>query len=203
MEKKNRASLIIIITLVVLIAVSGTVLAVTTINDKKEQDFLTTAVQTSTENAETTSINIDKQLEELPMYADGVKYYYATSSEQLQHDAMGATVMNNSDVNISAFVIAFCAFDANGAPIKIRQPDEQGEGAYVRTISYDLSAVQGDKKYINPGESFDNVVFYVTNDPQIVTIKACVKSYESVDKIKWNNPLYDQFKKQYSGKNLQ
>ena len=202
MENQNRTSIIIIIVLVVLIAVAGTVLAVTTITDKKGVSTTAQTAQESTIVASITNGELDKQLMLQPMYADGVKYYYATSSPQLQYDAMGATVMNNSDVNITSFVIAFCAFDEKGNPIKIKQPGESAEGAYIRTISYDLTKVKGDKKYINPGESFDNVVFYVNNEPQIVTIKACVKSYESVDKITWKNPLYDKFKENYSGKKL-
>ena len=202
MGNKNRTSIIAIIVLVVLIAVSGAVLAVTTIRDKNGSDTTSETVQNSSIAAVMTNGELDRQLALQPMYTDGVKYYYATSSPQLQHDAMGATVRNNSDVNIQSFVIAFCAFDDKGEPIKIKQPDENGEGAYIRTISYDLSQVGGDKKFITPSESFDNVVFYVANEPQIVTIKACVKSYESVDKISWSNPLYENFKKNYSGKSL-
>ena len=198
MEKMLNKKSIIIIALVVLIAVAGAVLAASTIVNKKEA----TTVAATTEQS-ITGDELDALLEQQPMFADGIKYYYASSSEQLSHDTMGASVFNNSDVNIQSFVVAFCAYDENDNPIKIKQPDDKNDGAYIRTISYDLSKVGGDKKFIQPQESFDNVIFYVTNDPQIVTIKACVKSYTSVDNISWENPFYETFKNVYSGKQLQ
>ncbi len=201
MGKENRTSLVIIIVLVVLIAVASGILVVTTIPERQAN---TTEAQTQQSVSEETvsGDELENVLNQQPMFVDGVKYYYASSSSQLQHDAMGATVYNNSDVQIKRFVIAFCAFDENGKPIRIKQPGEGGNGAYVRTVSYDLSTAGGDKKYIAPEESFENVVFYVTNDPQIVTIKACVKEYESVDGIMWYNSYYNAFKDNYSGKEL-
>ena len=201
MEKESRKSFIIIIVLVALIAVSGSVLAYAVLSDKKADSKTPSESQQET-TAAMSNADLEAQLGQMPMYADGVKYYYASSSEQLEYDAMGATVFNNSDVNVQSFTVAFCAFDENGKPIKIRQPNEGGDGAFVRTISFDLSKTGSDKKYIEPSESFDNAVFYVTNEPQIVTIKACVKSYASVDGVSWNNPLYNTFKLNYSGKNL-
>ena len=200
MNRPNN-NIIIIIILVALIAVSGAVLAATLITDRGANSNSTTAAQ-SEQVTQITNDELDALLEAQPMFVDGVKYFYATSSEQLDYDAMGATVFNNSDVNIESFTIAFCAFDENDAPIKIKQPNEEGEGAYIRTISYDLSAAAGDKKFIEPRESFDNVVFYVNNDPQIVTIKACVKEYKSTDGISWKNPYYSAFKTNYGGKQL-
>ena len=199
MEQRSSVNKIIIVILVVLIAVAGGVLAATVVTDKKES-AQTSAVQTTA--AQISNDELEGILEQQPMYTDGVKYYYANSSKQLEFDAMGASVFNNSDVNIQKFTIAFCAFDENDEAIKIKQPNEDGDGAYIRTISYDLSTAKGDKKYIEPLESFDNVIFYVTNEPQIVTIKACVKEYTSVDGIVWKNPYYTAFKNNYSGKNL-
>ena len=199
MEKRFNGRTIIIIVLVALIAVAGGVLAATVVTDRSSKES-TTAPQTT--YASISSAELEGILEQQPMYADGVKYYYASSSKQLEHDAMGASVFNNSDVNIQKFTIAFCAFDENDNAIRIKQPGEEGDGAYIRTISYDLSNAQGDKKYIEPLESFDNVIFYVTNEPQIVTIKACVKEYTSADGISWKNPYYTAFKNNYSGKTL-
>ena len=199
--KRQNTNIIIILILVALIAVSGAVLAVTTLRDRNEQASHAAEVQ-SEEQTQISNEELDALLEAQPMFTDGVKYYYATSSKQLEHDAMGATVFNNSDINIESFTIAFCAYDENGQPIKIRQPNEEGEGAYIRTISYDLASAQGDRKYIEPRESFDNVIFYVENEPQIVTIKACVKEYRSTQGISWKNPYYKSFKTNYSGKAL-
>ena len=199
--KRQNTNIIIILILVALIAVSGAVLAVTTLRDRSEQASHAAEVQ-SEEQTQISNEELDALLEAQPMFTDGVKYYYATSSKQLEHDAMGATVFNNSDINIESFTIAFCAYDENGQPIKIRQPNEKGEGAYIRTISYDLASAQGDRKYIEPRESFDNVIFYVENEPQIVTIKACVKEYRSTQGISWKNPYYKSFKTNYSGKEL-
>lgn len=199
--KRQNTNIIIILILVALIAVSGAVLAVTTLRDRNEQASHAAAVQ-SEEQTQISNEELDALLEAQPMFTDGVKYYYANSSKQLEHDAMGATVFNNSDINIESFTIAFCAYDENGQPIKIRQPNEEGEGAYIRTISYDLAAAQGDRKFIEPRESFDNVIFYVENEPQIVTIKACVKEYRSTQGISWKNPYYKSFKTNYSGKAL-
>ncbi len=201
MERQSKTGKIVIILLVVLIALCAGILAASLFKDRGTPT--TTAPAPVSESATAiTNDALDTLLEEQPMYADGIKYFYANSSKELQHDAMGATVFNNSDVNIQSFTIAFCAFDENDNPIKIRQPDEDGAGAYIRTVSYDLSAADGDKKYIAPLESFDNVIFYVNNEPQIVTIKACVKSYTSVDGIKWNNSFYGTFKANYAGKKL-
>ena len=199
--KRQNTNIIIILILVALIAVSGAVLAVTTLRDRNEQASHAAEVQ-SEEQTQISNEELDALLEAQPMFTDGVKYYYATSSKQLEYDAMGATVFNNSDINIESFTIAFCAYDENGQPIKIRQPNEEGEGAYIRTISYDLAAAQGDRKFIEPRESFDNVIFYVENEPQIVTIKACVKEYRSTQGISWKNPYYKSFKTNYSGKAL-
>ena len=199
--KRQKTNIIIILILVALIAVSGAVLAVTTLRDRNEQASHAAEAQ-SEEQTQISNEELDALLEAQPMFTDGVKYYYANSSKQLEYDAMGATVFNNSDINIESFTIAFCAYDENGQPIKIRQPNEEGEGAYIRTISYDLAAAQGDRKFIEPRESFDNVIFYVENEPQIVTIKACVKEYRSTQGISWKNPYYKSFKTNYSGKEL-
>ncbi len=198
MDKRLNKNTIIIIILVALIAIAGAVLAATVVAQKNDEK--TTAATTA---QAISSAELDSLLEQQPMFTDGVKYFYASSSKQLEHDAMGATVFNNSDVDIQSFTIAFCAYDENDNPIRIKQPDESGDGAYIRTISYDLSKVGGDKKSIKPQESFDNVIFYVSNDPQIVTIKACVKTYTSVDNISWDNPYYSTFKTVYSGQQLQ
>ena len=197
MDKKINKNTIIIIILVALIAIASAVLAATVVTQRDEEKT-TVKVTEQTISAD----ELDAILEQQPMFVDGVKYFYATSSKQLEHDAMGATVFNNSDVNIQSFTIAFCAYDESDNPIKIVQPGENGEGAFIRTISYDLSKVGGEKKFIEPKESFDNVVFYVNNDPQIVTIKACVKTYTSADNITWDNPYYETFKTIYCGKQL-
>ena len=136
------------------------------------------------------------------MFVNGIHYYYQSSSEQLKHDAMGASVFNNSDVSITNFAVAFCAFDAQGNPIKIQQPDEQGEGGYLRVINYDYTQAQGEKASLEPNETCKDILMYVKNEPQIVSIKACVKSYISTDGIEWSNPYYNAFLEMYSGKTL-
>ena len=141
-------------------------------------------------------------LKQQMMYVNGINYYYQSSSEQLLYDAMGASVFNNSEVSINRFTVAFCAFDADGNPIKIRQPDEQGEGGYIRTINYDYSNAQGDKTALEPQETCKDILMYVSNEPQIVTVKACVKSYISTDDITWDNPYYKTFTEVYSGKKI-
>lgn len=145
---------------------------------------------------------LDAILNQQMMYVNGINYYYQNSSDQLIHDAIGASVYNNSTVSIKSFVIAFCAFDLDGNPIKIVQPDEQGEGGYVRTINYDFTAAQGDKGFLAPGETCKDVLMYVNNEPQIVTVKACVKSYVSTDEVIWENSYYQAFMDMYYGKSL-
>ena len=136
------------------------------------------------------------------MYVNGINYYYQSSSEQLLHDAMGASVFNNSEVSVKQFTVAFCAYDADGNPIKIRQPEEQDEGGYIRTINYDFANAQGDKTALEPQETCKDILMYVNSEPQIVTIKACVKSYISTEDITWDNPYYKTFTEVYSGKKL-
>ena len=145
---------------------------------------------------------LDAILNQQMMYVNGINYYYQTSSQQLLHDAMGASVFNNSTVNVKSFVVAFCAFDASGNAVKIVQPDEQSEGGFVRTINYDFANAQGEKQSLAPNETCKDILMYVKNEPQIVTIKACVKSYVSTDDVTWENPYYQAFIDMYCGKSL-
>ena len=193
---------IIIAVLVVAIVAVGTVLGISLYRDKAAQNKETTSV-TAEETTLISATALEDILKQQMMYVNGINYYYQSSSSQLAHDAMGASVFNSSEVSIKSFVVAFCAYDADGKPIKILQPDEQGEGGYVRTLTYDYTKAQGDKAALEPQESCTDILMYVKNEPQIVTVKACVKSYISTDDISWENPYYKTFLQVYSGKSLQ
>lgn len=202
MKNKNNKLLIIII-IVLAVAAAGFASAAGVMWHKNINTNIRTSAQT--QEGESNSIDnatLDSILKAQPLYVSEIKYMYADTSDQLKYDAMSATVFNNSDVNISKFTIAFCAFDENNKPIMIEQPEEENSSAYVRTVSYDFASSTNKRKFIKPGDSFDNVAMYVKNDPQIVTVKACVKSYVSTDNITWENPMYETFKNNYSGKDL-
>ena len=200
MKNRNK-SIITIIILAVFIAVFAGLFAYFIYQGQTEKK----PAETTSTTAQATGISaaeLEDVLKQQMMYVNGINYYYQTSSPQLAHDAMGASVFNNSDVEIKQFVVSFCAFDVDGKPIKIVQPDEQGEGGYIRTISYDYANAQGDKKSLLPKETCKDILMYVKTEPQIVTVKACVKSYVSVDDITWENPYYKSFVEMYSGKNI-
>ena len=199
-DKKSKSKIIVIIVLVCAIAAAGAVLGYYIYQNKVQAD--NAPVQ---ESEQTTSISaeaLEAILKQQMMYVNGIHYYYKSSSEQLKYDAMGASVFNNSDVSITNFAVAFCAFDAQGNPIKIQQPDEQGEGGYVRVINYDYAQAQGEKASLEPNETCKDILMYVKSEPQIVSVKACVKSYVSIDGIEWNNSYYNTFLEIYSGKTL-
>lgn len=197
---KPKSKDIIIIVLLCIVALLAAGFAYYYIQSNKAPESESQAASSESESNTVSAVVLDGLLKEQPMFVDDVVYYDKTSSKQLEHDAMGASVFNNSDVSIKKFVVAFCAFDANGNPIKIVQPEEENEGSYVRTISYDFAKSKGGKESLAPGESCKDILFYVNNDPRIETIKACVKSYISTDDISWDNPYYDSFLKNYKEK---
>lgn len=199
-KKNNNGKVIIIILVCVIIAMSG-VLGYLIYQKKSLPDNSGTSVSTE-QNTQISPEALEAILNQQMMYVNGIHYYYQDSSSQLKHDAMGASVFNNSDVSITDFVVAFCAFDAEGNPIKILQPDEQGEGGYLRTINYEYTKAQGEKASLEPKETCKDILMYVKSEPQIVTVKACVKSYTSTDGISWSNPYYNTFLEIYSGKHL-
>ena len=201
MDGNKRKKIIIAILIIAIVALSG--IFAFDVFRHREPTSATPATTAAGESTQIGNDELDALLSAQPLYTNGVKYYYASSSPQLAHDAMGATVFNNSDLEVKSFTLAFCAFDEADNPIQIEQPDETNKAAYIRLITYDLSTSGGEKTAILPGESFDNVVFYVKNEPQIVTIKACVKSFVSTDNVTWNNPYYETFKNNYAGKSLQ
>ena len=168
---------------------------------KTEENGSTTSSSEEVTNAYSQE-ELDAILNQQMMYVNGINYYYQNSSEQLTHDAISASVLNNSTVSIKSFVVAFCAFDADGNPIKIVQPEEQGEGGFVRTINYDFALAQGDKQSLAPNETCKDILMYVKNEPQIVTVKACVKSYLSTEDVTWENPYYKAFLEMYCEKSL-
>ena len=200
-KAKNNAKNIIIAVLVCAIIAGGGVLGYVLYSDRAEKDAAN-EVSTAAEDNSVSPEALEEILKQQMMAVNGIHYYYKTSSEQLKYDAMGASVINNSDVEITDFVVAFCAFDSEGKPIKILQPEEEGEGGYIRTINYDFTKAQGEKAALEPGETCKDILMYVKSEPQIVTVKACVKSYVSVDSVEWNNPYYSAFLEMYSGKVL-
>ena len=201
---KNNLKTIIIIILACIIVALGAFLGIYIYknNAPSAQQDISTASSSSTQAASSSISNsaLDEILKQQMMYVNGIHYYYQSSSKQLTNDAMGASVYNNSEVSIKSFVVAFCAFDANGEPVKILQPNGEGEGGFVRTINYEFAKAQGDKEALAPGETCEDILMYVKNEPQIVTVKACVKSYISTDDISWSNPYYNTFLENYSGK---
>jgi len=197
----RRTENIIIIILVVAILAVGTVLGISLYKDKVFQGGETSSISEEQTTA-VSAAQLDEILKQQMMYVNGIHYYYQSSSPQLSNDAMGASVYNNSNVNINRFVVAFCAYDADGKPIKIVQPGEEGEGGYVRILTYDFAKAQGEKTALAPNETCEDILMYVKNEPQIVTIKACVKSYESTEGVSWDNPYYKTFLQVYSGKEL-
>lgn len=203
--KNKTKSIVTIVILAVFIIVFGVLFAYYLYsgnsNNQKPTDT-TSATSVSEQNSGISAQELESVLGQQMMFVNGINYYYQSSSPQLSHDAMGASVFNNSDVEIKKFVVSFCAYDSEGNPIKIVQPDEQSEGGYIRTINYDYANAQGDKKSLAPGETCRDILMYVKNEPQIVTVKACVKSYVSVDDISWENPYYKSFTEIYSGKKL-
>ncbi len=201
----DRTRKIIIICLIAAIVcascVAGGLIIARVRNGGKEQ----TTSSASAVNEDTTEYSrdeLDAILNQQMMYVNGINYYYQSSSPQLIHDAMGASVFNNSTVSVKSFVVAFCAFDASGNAVKIVQPDEQGEGGYVRTINYDFALAQGDNQSLAPGETCKDILMYVNTEPQIVTVKACIKSYVSTEDVTWENPYYQAFISMYCGKSL-
>ena len=198
---RKKWEIVAIVILVLAIAACAGVLGASIYKNKissKTESTTAQSEQTTAISAEALEEILSRQM----MFVNGIHYYYKSSSAQLAHDAMGASVINNSDVSVKSFVVCFCAFDANGNPIKILQPDEQGEGGYVRTINYDYTKAQGEKAALEPNETCKDILMYVKSEPQIVTVKACVKSYVSTDDITWENPYYNTFLQIYSGKTI-
>ena len=203
--KDGKARKIIIIVLIAAIVVAagvaGALLYAHFANNKSDDNAEASTIS-SEETTEFSEEALEGILKQQMMYVNGINYYYQNSSEQLSHDAIGASVFNNSSVSIKSFVVAFCAFDAEGNPIKIVQPDEEGDGGYVRTINYDFALAQGDKTQLEPNETCKDILMYVKTEPQIVTVKACAKSYVSTDDVTWENPYYKAFLGMYSEKPL-
>ena len=202
----ERTSKIIVIVLIAAIIVASCVAGGLIIFKVRRGDSATENSQGVTATQEQGDSYSAEELEAIlnqqMMYVNGIHYYYQSSSDQLTHDAIGASVYNNATVSVKSFVVAFCAFDVADNPIKIVQPDEQGEGGYVRTINYDFAQAQGDKAALAPAETCKDILMYVKNEPQIVTVKACVKSYISTDNVTWENPYYKAFTDMYCGKSL-
>ena len=197
MQKKERN--IIIILIAAIIVVLGVLVGIILLNHR---DVLPKFGSTQT-TQQTTSISDDALegiMRQQPLFVSGIQYYYKGSQDRFKHDAMGASVFNSSDVNIKSFVVSFCAFDADGNPIKIKQPGESSEGGYIRTITYEYAKAKNNKTMLAPNETCEDILMYVNSTPQIVTVKACVKSYVSTEDISWDNPYYNTFTEHYAGK---
>ncbi|MBQ7202796.1 MAG: hypothetical protein IJS03_02125 [Eubacterium sp.] len=198
MSIKNKRTVIIIL-LIIAIGAACAVWGASLISKQNSQNPQPT--ESTTQSEEISYDDLDALLSNQPMCVNGVQYFYKGGEKKLDYDAMGATVLNNSDVKIKSFVIAFCAFDVDGKPIKIKQPTDKNDGAYIRTVSYDMIKMNKNS-LLEPQQTFDNIIFYVNDEPQIVTIKACIKGYESSDKVTWTNPYYETFKQLYAGQTL-
>lgn len=194
--------MIIIIALVCAIVAVCAVFAYLVYQNKAKPADAESTIPVSEQTTSMSNEALEDLLKQQMMFVNGIEYYYQNSSQQLAHDAIGASVFNNSEVSVKSFVVAFCAFDEKGNPIKIVQPDEQGEGGYIRTINYEYTKAQGEKAALEPNETCKDILMYVKTEPQIVTVKACVKSYISTDDISWDNPYYNAFVSQYSSKTL-
>lgn len=202
-KSKNKKKITIIICVAVAVALAAAGIVFGVLYSKHQQnasDNSTVVEQGETEYADNASL--DSLLSSQPLTVTGTKYLIAGTNSQLAYDAVSADVLNNSDVNIASFELSFCAWDAAGQPIMITQPEETQEPAYIRTIKYDFASNLSGQTSLAPGASFGNAAICVSTDPQIITVKACVKSYVSVDGITWENPYYENFKHNYANQPL-
>lgn len=200
-KRKKTITIIISVAVAVALAAAGIVCGV--LYSKQQlnaSDNSADIQQGETEYADNASL--DALLSSQPLAVTGTKYLIAGTNSQLAYDAISADVLNNSDVNIASFELSFCAWDAAGQPIMIAQPEETQEPAYIRTIKYDFANNKSGQTLLAPGSSFGNAAIYVSTDPQIITVKACVKSYVSTDGITWENPYYENFMHNYANQPL-
>ncbi|MGN0529133.1 MAG: DUF5780 domain-containing protein [Eubacterium sp.] len=200
-KRKKTITIVISVAVAVALAAAGIVCGV--LYSKSQQnasDNSADVQQGETEYADNASL--DALLSSQPLMVTGTKYLIAGTNSQLAYDAISADVLNNSDVNIASFELSFCAWDSAGQPIMITQPEEAQEPAYIRTIKYDFANNKSGQTSLAPGASFGNAAIYVSTDPQIITVKACVKSYVSTDGITWENPYYENFMHNYANQPL-
>lgn len=200
-KRKKTITIVISVAVAVALAAAGIVCGV--LYSKQQQNASDNSAdiqQGETEYADNASL--DALLSSQPLAVTGTKYLIAGTNSQLAYDAVSADVLNNSDVNIASFELSFCAWDSAGQPIMIAQPEEAQEPAYIRTIKYDFANNKSGQTSLAPGSSFGNAAIYVSTDPQIITVKACVKSYVSTDGITWENPYYENFMHNYANQPL-
>jgi len=133
-------------------------------------------------------------LSKLPVSVKTTKYVVQSDEyKALYPDMLQAIFRNNTTVDIKNAVVAFVAWDKNGLPVKIQGQFDFTEGEYVKTVKYD------DINLVPNGTYGNESGFNVDEGCSADLIKAIVVSYETFDGEKWENPLYDEWKKLYEG----
>lgn len=160
-------------------------------NDKKEVE-----VVKEKEEEKLSSQELDEKLNTLPLVVESTKYTVQDEEyKSLYPDLMQAILRNNSNSDIKSAIVSFVAWDVNNLPIKIKGSFDV-DGTYVKDVNYeDINLV--------PGATFgDKHGFEVSEECNVQTFKAVVKSYETFEGDKWTNPYYNDWVDLYSGKKL-
>lgn len=162
--------------------------------DKKENVADKETKTTEKEKTVLTSKELESELNKQEVHV--IKTNYAVQDEEaniLYPDVLQAIFKNGSKQDIKKAVISFVAWDSNNLPVKIKANIDFGEGAYIYKCNYnDINLV--------PGATYGETSgFEISQDIDIHTFKAIVKSYETFDGITWENPQYDNWTEMYGG----
>ena len=118
--------------------------------------------------------------------------------KSLYPDVLQAILVNNTQSDIKDVVVAFAAWDENDLPVLIKGQFDYNPASYIRRVSYaGINMVPGSTYGENTGMRLDESI------SGIVTVKAIVASYVTFDGETWENPEYEAFIEEYSGKKLQ
>lgn len=136
----------------------------------------------------------DALLAGLPFSVESASYVVQDGHyKALFPDMLQATLRNDTEHTIKKALVAFAAWDINGAPVPIEAKHDFIRGFYIREVTYkDIE--------VPPGETFgEEYGFKVEESSRIARIKAIAVSYESDTGEAWANPYYEQWLEMYEG----
>ncbi len=141
-----------------------------------------------------TETEFNELLIKQPVNVKSVKYVVQDEKyKSLYPDILQAVIENNSNSDIKNATVAFVAWDKNNLPVKLKGSIDFNEATYIREVNYpDINLVPGEEYGHNSGYKIDE-------NCNVDHFKAIVKSYETFDGIKWDNPYYNAWKTMYSG----
>ncbi len=161
-------------------------------SDASDDEYQETITEEAEENY--TPSELKEQIQAQDCHVKKTKYVVQSKDyKALYEDLIIGYVKNNTGETIKDLEVAYAAWDEDGLPV-ILDHDE-----YV--LEVDLNGVN-----LKDGETLKDqglaVDYQLAEEGTIKKCKSIVVSYEDFSGNKWENPLYENWKELYEGKEL-